>query len=134
MSSGKVVPFFPNVPGGSPTWLTCCSSIVPAVRLVPPTLVLPRAANEDPFSGRILIRSDETRSDESPGQLTLGPAPKGFLMALDGRFLVVRCDADTPPEPGMHKLVVEAKTADGATHQLALTVVIARSWVGNPEG
>jgi hypothetical protein len=110
------------------------ASVVPAVRLVPPTLVLPRAGEEDPFSGRMLIRSDEMRSDESPGQLTLGPAPKGFLMELDGRFLVVRCDRDAPPEPGMHKLAVDVKTADGTTHQLSLMVVIARSWVGKPGG
>ena len=102
------------------------ASVVPAVRLVPPTLVLPRPGGKDPFSGRVLLRSD------SPGQLTLGPAPKGFLMELDGRFLVVRCDLDALPEPGMHKLAVDAKMVDGATHRLTLTVVIARSWVGNP--
>jgi hypothetical protein len=104
------------------------ASIVPAVRLVPPTLVLPRPGNPDPFSGRVLLRSD------SPCQLTLGPSPKGFLMELDGKFLVVRCDPDALPGPGMHKLAIEAKAADGATHRLDLTVVIARSGTYAPEG
>jgi hypothetical protein len=104
------------------------ASVVPAVRLVPPTLVFPRPGSADPFSGRVLLRSN------SPCQLVLGPAPKGFRLEQAGKFLVVRCDPDALPGPGKHTLTVHAKAADGATHRLTLTVVIAHSRPADPEG
>jgi Protein of unknown function (DUF1573) len=100
--------------------------VVPAVRLVPSSVVLPRKGNADQFSAQVRLSSD------SPCEFALGPAPKEFQLELDGNFLMVRCDPDALPDPGKHVLTVQAKAADGATHQLNLTVFIGTPRPGEP--
>jgi hypothetical protein len=95
------------------------AAVVPAVRLVPSSVVLPRPGNADPFSAEVRLSSD------APCEFALEPAPKDFRLEPDGNSLVVRCDPAAMPEPGKHVLAVHAKAADGATHRLTLTVFIA---------
>ena len=105
------------------------ASVGPPIRLKPATVVFPRPGSADPFSARILLIYD------SPCQVDLGPAPEGFRLEKDGSlFLVVGCDPEALPEPGKHTLVVHAKAADGTTHRLTLTVVIANILADKPEG
>jgi hypothetical protein len=102
-------------------------AVVPAVRLVPSTLVFPVPGKADRFSARVQLSSD------FPCEFAPGPTPKGFRLEQTGKFLEVRCDPAAPPKPGKHTLEVHAKAADGAAHQLTLTVVIAQSFA-DPEG
>jgi hypothetical protein len=102
------------------------AAVLPAVRLVPSSVVFPRRGKEDPFSARVFLSSD------SPCEFDLRPAPEGFRLEPAGNFLVVRCDPTALPRPGEHTLAVHATAADGETHRLTLTVLIGAPPPGQP--